>query len=84
MRGIRARQKYLRVSAIVLFSFTLIKLFFYDIDSFNTISKTIVMIVLGILLLITSFLYNKFKDTILPSDDGDDDDGGGSNDPGEV
>lgn len=62
--GIWKNKKYLRIGAIVLFSFTLIKLFFYDISSLTTISKTIVFVSLGILLLIISFLYNKYKHII--------------------
>ncbi|MBK9256383.1 MAG: DUF2339 domain-containing protein [Saprospiraceae bacterium] len=62
--GIRQGKKHLRIAAIFLFSITLLKLFFYDISHLNTISKTIVFIALGILLLIISFLYNKFKHTI--------------------
>ncbi|TLP81625.1 DUF2339 domain-containing protein [Maribacter sp. ACAM166] len=62
--GIWKNKKHLRIGAIVLFSFTLIKLFFYDISSLNTISKTIVFVSLGILLLIISFLYNKYKHII--------------------
>ena len=62
--GIWKKKKHLRIGAIVLFSFTLIKLFFYDISHLNTISKTVVLISLGVLLLIVSFLYNKFKDII--------------------
>jgi len=48
----------------VLFAVTLIKLFFYDIAELDTISKTVVFLSLGILLLIISFLYNKYKDLI--------------------
>ena len=62
--GIWKKKKYLRIGAIILFSFTLIKLFFYDISSLNTISKTIVFVSLGVLLLIISFLYNKYKHII--------------------
>ena len=62
--GIWKNKKYLRIGAITLFSITLIKLFFYDISHLNTISKTIVFLSLGILLLIISFLYNKFKHKI--------------------
>lgn len=65
--GIFKRKKHLRIGAIVLFGFTLLKLFFYDIANLNTLSKTIVFIILGALLLVISFLYNKFKDKI--SDD---------------
>ncbi|RZK57636.1 MAG: DUF2339 domain-containing protein [Pedobacter sp.] len=59
--GLWKNKKYLRIGAIALFAITLIKLFFYDISSLDTISKTIVFVSLGILLLIISFLYNKYK-----------------------
>lgn len=62
--GIRKKNKPMRISAIALFGITLIKLFFYDISQLNTISKTIVFVSLGILLLIISFLYNKYKHLI--------------------
>ena len=62
--GIWKKKKHLRIGAIVLFSITLVKLFFYDISSLNTISKTIVFVSLGVLLLIISFLYNKYKHII--------------------
>jgi hypothetical protein len=59
--------KFVRILAIVLFGVTLIKLFFYDLSSMGTIAKTIVMMVLGALLLIASFLYNKFRKTEEPA-----------------
>lgn len=62
--GIWKKKKHLRIGAIVLFGATLIKLFFYDISHLDTISKTIVLVSLGVLLLIISFLYNKYKHII--------------------
>ncbi|TPN85362.1 DUF2339 domain-containing protein [Aquimarina algicola] len=62
--GIWKKKKYLRILAIVWFSITLLKLFFYDISHLNTISKTIVFLSLGVLLLVISFLYNKYKHVI--------------------
>ena len=59
--GLWKNKKYLRIGAIILFAITLIKLFFYDINSLDTISKTIVFVSLGIILLLISFLYNKYK-----------------------
>jgi uncharacterized membrane protein len=59
--GIWQKKKQIRIAAIVLFGATLLKLFFYDISHLNTISKTIVFVLLGVLLLIISFLYNKYK-----------------------
>ncbi len=65
--GIWKKKKYLRLGAIVLFGVTLVKLFLYDISHLNTIAKTIVFVSLGVLLLIISFLYNKYEHII--SDD---------------
>tara|TARA_R110002020_G_scaffold472238_1_gene700021 strand:+ start:631 stop:1950 length:1320 start_codon:yes stop_codon:yes gene_type:complete len=62
--GIWKKKKYMRVGAIVLFGATLLKLFFYDISHLDTIAKTIVFVSLGLLLLIISFLYNKYKHII--------------------
>lgn len=62
--GIRRKNQALRISAMALFGFTLTKLFLYDIAHLNTLAKTIVFVSLGIMLLIISFLYNKFKDQI--------------------
>lgn len=62
--GIGKRKKYLRILAIIVFGVTLIKLFFYDISNLGTIAKTIVFLSLGVLLLIISFLYNKYKHII--------------------
>ncbi|WP_179353724.1 DUF2339 domain-containing protein [Winogradskyella vidalii] len=62
--GIWKNKPYLRIGGMVFFGITLVKLFFYDIVHLNTISKTIVFVSLGILLLIISFLYNKYKNQI--------------------
>lgn len=62
--GIWKRKKHLRIGAIALFGVTLLKLFFYDISNLDTLAKTIVLVVLGVLLLIISFLYNKYKHSI--------------------
>jgi uncharacterized membrane protein len=62
--GIWKKLKHLRIFAIVLFGITLIKLFFYDISHLETIPKTIVFVSLGVLLLVISFLYNKYKHKI--------------------
>ncbi|MCY7348555.1 MAG: DUF2339 domain-containing protein, partial [Pyrinomonadaceae bacterium] len=66
--GIFQRKTHLRVGAIGLFALTLAKLFFYDIADLDTISKTVVFVSLGVLLLIISFLYNKYKDLIFEKD----------------
>ena len=62
--GIGKKKKHLRIGAIALFAVTLVKLFFYDISHFDTLAKTVVFVSLGILLLIISFLYNKYAHLI--------------------
>jgi uncharacterized membrane protein len=62
--GIWKDNAFLRIGAIILFGITLVKLFFYDISHLDTIAKTIVFVSLGILLLIISFLYNKYTNNI--------------------
>ena len=67
--GINKKKKHLRLAAMGLFGFTLLKLFLYDLANLETISKTIVMVSLGVLLLIISFLYNKYKQVLLADDE---------------
>ncbi len=67
--GIHQHKKHLRIGAIALFAITLAKLFFYDIADLNTISKTVVFVSLGILMLIVSFLYNKYKTLIFDTEE---------------
>jgi hypothetical protein len=67
--GIWKKKKHLRIGAIILFGITLMKLFFYDISHLDTIAKTIVFVSLGVLLLIISFLYNKFNHYISTEND---------------
>lgn len=62
--GIWRKHAYLRVAAFVLFGVTLLKLFFYDIAHLPTLPKTIIFIALGSLLLLISFLYNKYRLTL--------------------
>ncbi|MBK7230389.1 MAG: DUF2339 domain-containing protein [Ignavibacteriales bacterium] len=67
--GIWKKKKHLRLAAIVLFSITLLKLFLFDVSNLDTIPKTILFVSLGILLLIISFLYNRFKNLIFNEDE---------------
>ena len=67
--GIYQKKKYLRLGAIALFAVTLLKLFFYDIADLDTIAKTIAFVSLGVLLLVISFLYNKYKHLIADETD---------------
>lgn len=67
--GIWRSKKHLRIGALALFAVTLLKLFFYDLADLGTISKTVVFVSLGVLLLIAGYFYNKFADRIFKTDD---------------
>lgn len=69
--GIYFGRKHLRIGAIVLFAITLAKIFLYDIADLDTVSKTIVFVSLGALMLIVSFLYHKYKSVIFKADEVD-------------
>lgn len=64
LSGMWTRIKGLRMAAIFLFAITLLKLLFLDSPGFTSIEKIITYIFTGTVLLIISFLYQKFKNTI--------------------
>jgi uncharacterized membrane protein len=62
--GIWKKQKYIRLAAIVLFIITILKLFLYDLAGSGTITITVSFISLGVILLLVSFLYNRYKEVL--------------------
>jgi len=62
--GMRNRFRTLRIISLSLFTVTLIKLFFYDISNIPPGGKIAAFIMLGILLLIVSFMYQRLKKII--------------------
>jgi len=66
--GFNMKSKWLRIMALVLFMITLVKLFFYDIWRLEKVYRIIAFVGLGVLLLVVSFLYSKFK-AIVAGDD---------------
>lgn len=67
--GIWRKRKFLRFAGFIIFAVTLGKLFLYDISYISTASKIISFIAIGVLLLVTSFLYQKYKHIILADDE---------------
>lgn len=63
--GIRKQLKQLRIMSLVLLAITLLKLFIYDIKDVSPAGKIIAFIILGVVLLIMSFMYQKIKAIIL-------------------
>lgn len=62
--GIRQQSQMLRIAGIGLFTFTLGKIFLFDLVNLTIISRTILFIAIGALMLVTSYLYQRFKDVI--------------------
>jgi uncharacterized membrane protein len=59
--GVRQRSNPLRMTAITLMGATLLKLLVLDSLRFSTVQKVIAYLVLGVLLLLVSFFYQKFR-----------------------
>jgi hypothetical protein len=62
--GLSKKYKPLRVIALVLFGITLVKLFAYDIQNIPPAGKITAFILLGVVLLVVSFMYQRLKKLI--------------------
>ena len=71
--GIFKRKKHLRISGIVLIGFSILKLFLYDTTHLDALRKTIVFVILGFLVLVASFFYNKYTNKIEETDKSEND-----------
>jgi len=59
--GMRLKYKTLRIISLSLLGLVLCKLFVYDLSSVSQGAKIIAFVVLGVVLLVLSFLYQKLK-----------------------
>ncbi len=66
--GMYKKNKIMRISAISLFGITIVKLLIFDTWNLSTGYKVIAYILLGVILLVVSFLYQKFKAFIFGDD----------------
>jgi uncharacterized membrane protein len=51
----------LRVTAMIILGITLAKLFFYDITKLSTLAKTVLFMLLGGLMLVGAYFYQRYK-----------------------
>jgi uncharacterized membrane protein len=63
--GMKHKFKAIRIVSLTLFTVTLLKLFFYDIQNIPPGGKIAAFILLGVLLLIISFMYQRLKKIII-------------------
>ncbi|WP_445735579.1 DUF2339 domain-containing protein [Mariniflexile sp.] len=66
--GIKRQWKQLRIIALSLLGITIIKLFAYDINNVSETGKIIAFILLGVLILVISFVYQKIKKLVVDTD----------------
>ncbi len=62
--GIRISLRQIRIAALVLLAITVIKLFLYDIRNVSETGKIIAFILLGVVILVISFVYQKIRKLI--------------------
>ena len=62
--GIKYMKPYLRKSGIALFVIVILKVFLFDISELSTGYRTISFMILGVILMIVSFVYTKYKDRL--------------------
>lgn len=62
--GLWRRTQRIRIIAIVIFGVAILKIFLYDLSFLDTLYRIFSFIGLGIILLIASYLYQKYKKTI--------------------
>ncbi len=69
--GIWRRTRILRHTAIVLFGFTILKIFIYDLSFLDTLYRIVSFVALGLILLAVSYLYQRYRAIIAdPSETG--------------
>jgi uncharacterized membrane protein len=67
--GFLMRSVPARMMGMVLMGVTLGKLLAFDSLNFSTVQKVMAYLILGVLLLVVSFFYQKFRDTLFKEED---------------
>jgi len=67
--GIKNSKKEWRIFALALIAVTVVKLFTYDIGNVSQAGKIVAFIILGIVLLIISFMYQRIKKALFKDDE---------------
>ena len=66
--GMCLHQKVLRIISLFTLGIVLVKLVLVDLWAMPTVGKIVVFIMLGVILLVLSFLYQKLKDVLFKDD----------------
>ena len=66
--GIWRRSRPVRIVALLLFAVTILKIFLYDLSFLETLYRIVSFMGLGVILLIVSWLFQRYRDAILGGD----------------
>jgi len=59
----------MRIEAIVLFGVSIVKIFIYDLSFLDTLYRIFSFVGLGVILLVVSYLYQRYRGIILGSEE---------------
>lgn len=62
--GIASRNRDIRLQGLAVFSLTILKVFFVDTAALDTLGRTVSFVVLGVILLVSSFIYSRYRDEV--------------------
>lgn len=68
--GVQKKWPALRMTSIVLMGVTLLKLVALDTLTFSTVQKVVAFLILGVLLLVVSYFYQKYKQQLFNDGEG--------------
>jgi len=63
--GLWKRNRTIRLISIALFGIAILKVFFYDLSFLDTVYRIVSFVALGVILLVVSYLYQRYKAIIL-------------------
>jgi uncharacterized membrane protein len=67
--GMRNKIREQRIIALTLFTLVVVKLFVYDISNISEAGRIVAFVLLGVLLLLVSFMYQRLKKLIITDHD---------------
>jgi uncharacterized membrane protein len=65
--GILKKFRPVRLMGITLFGITILKVFFVDLSNLQTLYRIISFILLGVILILVSYMYQRYRHLILAS-----------------
>ena len=72
INGLRQKNKMLRIISLTIFGIIILKLFVFDIRYISAGGKVAAFVILGVIMLLVSFLYQKLKKIVFGDDQDDD------------